>query len=165
MRVKLFGTGLSSAEFKGGKVHTVHYVPKAEYAWDTGVAIGRYLAELKNGRLIARKCRKCGRVLIPPRMQCELCWRPTDEWVTVQDTGIVNTFSLCMITWDMKKLKKPEIPAVIEIDGATPGTGILHKLGRVDPKKVKIGMRVKAVWKAAKDREGSITDILCWKPR
>ncbi len=42
--------------------------------------------------------------------------------------------------------------------------GIMHKLGEVEPKKVKIGMRVQAVWKPDAEREGAITDILYFKP-
>ncbi len=162
--MELRGTPLKSDDFKKKKVLTVWDEPKLEYAWDNGVAIGRYLQELKNGRIVGRKCEGCRKVLVPPRMHCEWCWRPTDSWVTVKDTGIVNTFSLCYITWDMVKLKVPEIPAVIEIDGAAPGHGIMHKIGGVDPKKVKIGMKVKAVWKPAEERTGSILDIKYWTP-
>jgi hypothetical protein len=71
---------------------------------------------------------------------------------------------LCYITWDLKRIKEPEISAVIEIDGASPLHGIMHKLGEVDPEDVHIGMRVQAVWKPADEREGAITDILYFKP-
>ena len=160
----LRGTGLESADFKKGRVFTEYYVPRIQYAWDTGEAIGRYLAELKNGRLTARRCNRCRRNLIPPRMFCERCFRTTDDWVFVQDTGKVNTFSLCYVSWDVQRLKTPEIPAVIEIDGAFPGAGIMHKLGNVKPKDVRVGMRVRAVWKPAAQRTGSITDILYFEP-
>lgn len=160
----LGGTPLDAAELKSGKVFTNFYVPKIEYAWDTGEAIGRYLEELKNGRLIARRCHRCKRTMIPPRMFCERCFRPTDEWVQVKDTGTVNTFSLCYVSWDVQRLKQPEIPAVIEIDGASPGMGIMHVLGNVDPKRVHVGMKVKAVWKPPASRTGSITDIACFEP-
>lgn len=158
------GTPLEAADFKKGKVFTTSYVPKLQYAWDTGEAVGRYLEELKNGRLVARRCHRCQRTMIPPRMFCERCFRPTDDWVYVQDTGTVNTFSLCYVSWDVRRLKQPEIPAVIEIDGASPGMGIMHVLGRVNPKAVKVGMRVRAVWKPATQRSGSITDILYFEP-
>ena len=162
--MELRGTPLKAADFKQNKVLTVRDEPKLEYAWDSGVAISRYIRELKNGKIIGRKCDGCRKVLVPPRMHCEWCWRPTDSWEFVKDTGIVNTFSLCYITWNMIKLKDPEIPAVIEIDGAAPGHGIMHKIGGVDPKKVKIGMKVKAVWKPKEERTGSILDIMYWKP-
>jgi uncharacterized OB-fold protein len=87
-----------------------------------------------------------------------------DEYVPLQDTGTVNTYSLCYVTWDVKRIKEPEIPAVIEIDGASPLQGILHKLGEVEPGNVEIGMRVQAVWKPEDEREGAVTDILYFKP-
>jgi len=64
----------------------------------------------------------------------------------------------------VQRISEPEIPAVIEIDGASPLHGILHKLGEVDPQQVHIGMRVKAVWKPENERQGAITDILYFKP-
>ena len=128
------------------------------------MAIGRYLQELKAGRLIGRSCPQCRRVMIPPRMFCEQCFCATDRWVPLQDTGTVITYSLCYVTWDMIRLEKPQIPAVIAIDGASPGMGIMHLLGEVEPEAVKIGMRVQAVWKPAEERIGAITDIAYFKP-
>jgi hypothetical protein len=153
---------LKGEDFK--RVLTETWDPNARYAWDTGVAIGRYLEELKAGRLVGRRCDGCRRVMIPPRMFCEVCFRPTNDWVVLQDTGAVKTFSLCYVTWDMQRLDEPQIPAVIDIDGASKGMGIMHKLGEVAPADVKIGMRVQAVWKPAAERTGDITDILYFKP-
>jgi uncharacterized OB-fold protein len=163
-------TSLSREDVIGNKVITSKWEPKLQYAWDNGPAIGRYLAELKNGKLIAKKCRKCNRIMIPPRMFCELCWRPTDEWVYVKDSGTVNTFVISHVDWkagrlDIKGGVRPFTPAVIEIDGASEGMGILHMIDEIDPQKIKIGMKVKAIWKKPAEREGAITDILYFKPR
>lgn len=155
--------GLSAAQFLG-EVIAVDHAVRAEYAWDAGVAIGRYLAGLREGTILGRTCRRCRRVLVPPRMFCEACFRPTDEWVDVGQTGVVNTFSICHVSWDMQPLDVPELPAVIEIDGASNGMGILHKLGNVAPEAVSVGMRVRAVWKPAEERTGSILDIRHWEP-
>ncbi len=155
---------LSQQDLDEKRVLTERWEPNARYAWDAGVAIGRYLEELKAGRLIGRRCNSCRRIMIPPRMFCERCFRPTDDWVYVQDTGTVKTFSLCYITWNMIPLKEPQIPAVIDMDGASKGMGILHLLGEVKPDEVKIGLRVRAVWKPTAERQGAITDILYFKP-
>jgi uncharacterized OB-fold protein len=64
----------------------------------------------------------------------------------------------------VQRIKDPEIPAVINIDGASPLHGFMHMLGEVDPKEVFIGMRVQAVWKPADERQGSINDIKYFKP-
>jgi uncharacterized protein len=152
---------LTAAQFRNEVVAVEHAV-RAEYAWDAGVAIGRYLAGLREGRILGRRCRQCRRVLVPPRMFCEECFRPTDEWVDVGTTGVVNTFSICHVSWDMQHLDVPELPAVIDIDGSS--GGILHKLGNVEVAAVRAGMRVRAVWKPAQERTGSILDIRFWEP-
>ncbi len=165
------GTSLSEDDFTNGKVLFVHDSLKAEYAWDTGVALGTYLAGLKRGQILGSSCAHCRKIVVPPRVVCEWCFRPMSEYVPVQDTGVVNTFSLCYISWDMKRLQHPEIPAVIALDGASSLSptsvvmgGILHKLGEVAPQDVYIGMRVQAVWKPEAERQGAITDILYFKP-
>ena len=158
------GTPLSEKDFAEGNILFNYDELKGDFAWDTGVAIGRYLASLKEGIILGSHCSTCRKTVVPPRTVCEWCFRPMDEFVPLQDTGTVNTFSLCYVTWDVKRIKEPEIPAVIEIDGASPLHGIMHMLDEVDPQAVHIGMRVKAVWKPAEERQGSITDILYFKP-
>lgn len=162
-------TGLSRKQLDSGEVFVFGWKPKLEYAWDNGPAIGRYLAELKNGRIMGKRCDKSGRVMIPPRMFCELSWQPSGEWVPLKDTGVVNTFVISHVDWKAGRLDieggvRPFTPAVIEIDGASPGMGILHHLDNVDPEKIEIGMKVRAVWKPAEEREGSITDIRYFEP-
>jgi uncharacterized OB-fold protein len=157
-------TSLTEKEFRSA-VGAVDFAVDARYAWDTGVAVSTYLRGLKEGKILARECRQCRRVLVPPRMFCEQCFRPTDRWTEVLDSGIVNTFSICYVRWDMVELDPPEIPAVIEIDGASPGIGFMHKLGEVNPDDVAVGMEVQAVWKPAEERTGSILDIQYFRPR
>jgi uncharacterized OB-fold protein len=162
--VKLAGTALKDEDFKKKKVIMTHWKPKAEYRWSAGVAIGHFLNQLKEGKIMGRHCDRCGRIMVPPRMFCEQCFRATDDWVEVQDTGTVNTFAISYLATDASRVKKPKIPAVIDLDGASKGMGILHLIEEVDPKKVKIGMKVKAVWKPKAKRTGDITDILYFKP-
>jgi acetyl-CoA C-acetyltransferase len=141
----------------------VEHALDARYAWDAGVAIGRYLDGLRDGRILGRVCRACERVLVPPRMFCERCFRSTDAWVEVEPTGVVQTFSICHVRWDMQPLEEPEIPAVVSIDGSD--GGILHVLGEVSPDEVRIGMPVEAAWRPAAERTGSILDIAYFRPR
>ena len=171
-KIKHFpGTSLSEKDFADGKILFNHDALKAEFAWDTGIAIGAYLAGLKRGEILGAYCATCRKIVVPPRTVCEWCFHPMDEYVPVLDTGTVNTFSLCYVTWDVKRITEPEIPAVISLDGASElgdtsviMGGIMHKIGGIEPDKVKIRMRVKAVWKPEEERSGSITDILYFEP-
>lgn len=158
------GTPLSDSDISEGKVLMVEIDPNARYAWDAGIAIGRFLAELKKGRIVGRECQRCRRIMVPPRMFCEQCFRPTDRWVVLEDSGRVNTYSVSYIRWDASRVEEPTIPALIEIDGASKGMGIMHLLGGVKPEEVQVGMRVKAVWKPPRQREGSILDIRYFRP-
>jgi len=161
---KYSGERIRTADLRAGKVPVIRWSPKVRYAWSAGVAMSRFLKELKNGKIIARKCHKCGRIVVPPRMFCEMCFRPTDEWIYVKDSGIINTYSISYLAADASRTKEPTIVAIIEIDGASKGIGILHIIGEAKPKDVTFGMKVKAVWKSPKERTGAITDIKYFKP-
>ncbi len=126
--------------------------------------MGRFLTELKEGRIIGRKCRECGRILVPPRMFCEEDFRETDEWVYVRDTGSVKTYSISYLNADASRAKKPTVVVVIALDGASEGMGFLHLLEGVNPEDVRIGMKVKAVWLPKQQRKGAITDIRAFRP-
>ncbi len=165
-KVRFFpGKEVPLEDFNRGEVLITKYKADLKYSWASRVAVGRFLAELKNGRLIARKCNNCNRILIPPRMFCEDCFRDTDEWVFVKDTGIVNTYSIAHVGTDAHRLSTPLFVAVINIDGASELMGFLHLLGDVQEKDIKIGMKVQAVWKPVEERVGSILDIKYFKPR
>jgi uncharacterized OB-fold protein len=162
---ELPGLAVSSEDMQSGKYSFEDYRALLKYSWTSGVAIGRFLDGLKHAELWGRRCKRCGRTMIPPRMYCELCYRPTDEWVRLKDTGAVNTYSICWVNSDASRRKKPILIAVIEIDGASEMMGILHYLGEVRPEDVSVGMRVQAVWKKKAERTGSILDIKYFRPR
>jgi acetyl-CoA C-acetyltransferase len=155
------GHPLSESSFRSA-VGAVEHAVDARYAWDAGVAISRFLDGLRRGEILGRSCRECERVLVPPRMFCERCFRSTDAWVQVESTGVVQTFSICHVRWDMEPLEVPELPAVIAIDGSD--GGFLHTLGEVEPEEVRIDMAVEAVWKPVAERVGSILDIAYFRP-
>ena len=161
---KLAGTPLSSQQLKDAEVITWDDRYTVEYDWDSGVAIGAYLDGLKNGKVLASYSPSSDRTVVPPRTFDELTWEEIDDLRCLPGTGRVNTFSLCYVNWDASRREDPLIPAVIELDGASDGMGILHMLGDVDPETVHIGMAVEAVWKPDGEREGAITDIVHFRP-
>ncbi len=139
---------------------TVEYKPFAKYNFSAGQALSRFLLELKKGKIIGKKCNKCNRILVPPRIYCEVCFKETDDWVYVRDEGIVNTAVVSYITVDARKIEKPQVVGIIELIDA-PGQGIFHRINTspemVISRKI-FGKRVKAVW--SEERKGDINDIL-----
>ncbi len=159
---KFAGERLSSEEMK--EVTHEEWAPAVKYAWSCGEAMSRFLNELKKGKLIGRKCHKCKRVIFPPKMFCEFCFRPTDEWVYLPDTGTVMTYSLSYLDKHARRIEEPILVGVIAIDGASENMGIMHYFSEMDPDDLDFGLKVKAVWKPEKEREGAVTDIKYFKP-
>ncbi len=158
------GTPLKASDLTEGKVITEEWEPEAKYAWSTGESMSRFLSELKEGKLVGRQCDECGRTLFPPRSFCEDCFKRTGDFVRLKDTGTVETFSISYLDTDARRIEEPIFVAVISIDGASEKMGFMHYLGEVDKDDIQIGMKVKAVWKPKEKREGSVTDIMYFKP-
>lgn len=159
----LHGTALKNAS----DTPCIEYTPTLEYAWDNGFALTTYLDGFKRGKIRGSRCSSCGRMMIPARSFCELCnLKAVEGYYDLPDTGTVQTFTLSHVDWDSSKLPdgKVNIFAVVSIDGAAPLMGLVHRLGGVSPEDVKIGMRVKAVWKKESERTGGVLDLMHFRP-
>ncbi|MDP8225516.1 MAG: thiolase domain-containing protein [Candidatus Lernaella stagnicola] len=162
-RADLPGTPLKNVK----KVLNVADAPDLRYAWDNGYALTTYLDGLAAGKIRGSYCTETGRMMIPCRAFSELTnLNPVHGYYDLPDTGTIETFTISHVDWDSSPLPEGEVAlyAVVAIDGAPDHMGLVHRLGEVDPKDIKIGMRVKAVWKKKEEREGSILDILYFKP-
>ena len=165
-KIKHFpGEALKGLDIREGRIPSVKHRPNVKYMWSAGVAMSRFLEGLKQGKIIGSKCTKCDRIMVPPREFCEECFRPTDRYLPVKDTGTINTYSVSYVAGDASRIKEPILVAVIDLDGASKGMGILHLLGEInDWKRIKFGMPVEAVWKSPEERTGTITDIKYFRP-
>lgn len=137
------------------------------YKWAMGPTSTRFYEEFKNKRIMGTLCSKCKRVMVPARSFCSECFVETTEWVQVSDEGTIRTWVLIDFAYEGQPKEPPYILGIIDLDGAD--VGLPHFVGGVElddvdkvAEKVRIGGRVKAVWK--EDREGFILDIEYFKP-
>jgi len=136
---------------------------ETDYLYTLGIAGERFFQEIKkNGKIMGAKCKKCSIVYVPPRMYCEKCFNKLEEWMNVGTKGVIQTYTVAHIDLNGDKLEKPMIYAMVKIDD-TDG-GLIHKVEGIAPEKVRIGMKVEAVFKPKGKREGSINDISHFKP-
>ena len=132
------------------------------YEWTAGLALSRFLQELRdNGRIVGTRCNKCNQMMVPPRIFCEKCFIKAEDWEVASDAGTVNCFTVSNIGIDASRLPEPVILALIDLDG---GGALFHYLSEIDPNEVQIGMKVKAVFKHKSERTGSILDLKYFKP-
>ncbi len=134
---------------------------KVPYTWSVGEVGSRFLMELKeNKKIWATRCPSCDMVFVPPKKSCTYCFSEIHEWVEVKDEGTIQTFTVVRYETPLIPAKSPQIIGIIMLDGAD--TGLVHLIGGVSHDKVKVGMRVKAVFN--ENRTGNILDIKHFKP-
>ncbi|MEU0566672.1 OB-fold domain-containing protein [Nonomuraea sp. NPDC005983] len=130
------------------------------YTRTTGPVIGRFLTELRAGRIVGVRTAE-GRVLVPP-----LEYDPatgdsvTDEYVEVGPAGTVTTCAWVTQPRETHPLDRPFAWALIRLDGAD--TALVHAVDAGNPKALRPGARVWPVWR--QERTGSITDISHFVP-
>jgi hypothetical protein len=86
-----------------------------------------------------------------------------EDWVELSHRGTVISFSFVVDPMydagigDMRPV--PYTIAAIVLDGG-PDVAFFHRLEEDDPEKVKLGMRVEAVFRPPEERTGSMEDIV-----
>ncbi len=121
-----------------------------------------YLRALAQGRLIAQRCPACGKVYLPPRGACPVDGVPTTTEVELPDTGIVTTFCVVNVPFTGQQVPVPYVAASVLIDGAD--IAFQHLILGCAPDEVRMGMRVKAVWKPRGEWETSMRNIEYFEP-
>ena len=124
------------------------------FRYTAGIAGEKFLKEIKdNGRLVAARCSNCQLNYLPPRIYCERCMSKLEEYVEVENSGIVQSYTLCTQDREGKQLAEPVNVAFVRFPSAH--GGIIHRTHG----EVCVGDRVRAVFKPKSNRTGSILDI------
>jgi uncharacterized OB-fold protein len=136
------------------------------YTRSVGPVIGRFLTELRDGRLVGVRT-AAGGVLFPP-VEYDTSGEPvTGEFVEVGPDATVQTHAWVPRPLPGHPLDRPFAWALIKPDGAD--TALLHALdlgvfdlGAKPPRTLRTGLRVRPKWRA--ERTGTIGDIECFRP-
>jgi len=134
-----------------------------EFQHAAGRAASRFLIGLRDEQvLLASPCPSCGRVRVPPRSFCEVCFVPTsDDWLRVGPEGTIETFALTYAAFPGYR-KPPHAIAYVRPDGAdTAMCNWVEGVALDDPDAavaaLQPGTRVRAVFSTK--REGRVTDF------
>lgn len=60
---------------------------------DKTTRIGQFFKNLREGRLTTTKCKKCGKILWPPRIVCPDCLGDELEWIDLGKKGELYAFT------------------------------------------------------------------------
>jgi uncharacterized OB-fold protein len=128
-----------------------------------GHALSVHLRGLAEGRFVGRRCTRCARVYVPPLGACTVCSIAVEEDVELPHTGIVTTF--CVVNLAVRgqeHLERPFACGNVLLDGAD--TPFLALLQGCAVKDVRMGMRVRAVWREPAERGPSLASLRHFEP-
>jgi uncharacterized OB-fold protein len=133
-----------------------------DYRYAASPEESRFYSALAEGRLVGQRCPSCGKVYVPPRSACPADGTPTAEEVELPDTGTVTTFCIVNVPFLGQRITPPYVSAYVLLDGAD--IAFLHLILDIPAEEVRMGMRVKAVWKPRAEWGTTIENISHFAP-
>ena len=121
-----------------------------------------FLRALENGKLLAGRTGDDGKVYFPAREADPATGKQLDQFIELPDVGTVTTFAIINIPFAGQRIKPPYVAAYVLLDGAD--IPFLHLVSDIDADKVKMGMRVKAVWRPREEWGLGIDNIEYFRP-
>ncbi|HSR83221.1 MAG TPA: OB-fold domain-containing protein [Streptosporangiaceae bacterium] len=118
---------------------------RLHYLHSASAEESRYLRGLAEGKVIGQRCPACGKVYVPPRGACPVDGVPTSIDVELPDVGTVTTFCVVNVPFQGQRVPSPYVAASVLLDGAD--IAFQHLILGCEPDEVRMGMRVRAVWK------------------
>jgi uncharacterized OB-fold protein len=142
------------------------YSWRALYQVTLGEAYARFLEGMKHKKILGNVCPSCDGLYVPPRPFCDKCLEKPTEWVETDGMATLVTYTVACV-------KLPGLPDVYPITGMIrvghSVTSFLHFVAGIEydqptelVDKVKIGMKLRPVWK--EERTGDILDLDYFAP-
>ena len=142
----------------------VRCTPELIYNYAAGRYGSLFLQGLKEGRILASRCRRCARTLVPPRLACTGCFGAMEDAVELEPRGELLAFTLVAFPFldPFTGIQRP-IPycyGMVRFAGAD--NTFQYFLSEKDPAKLRVGQPVRAVFRA--ERVGEMADLLYFEP-
>ncbi|HEY5078177.1 MAG TPA: OB-fold domain-containing protein [Acidimicrobiia bacterium] len=107
------------------------------------------------GELRIQRCTSCGRHQHYARMLCSHCGKQTVGWVTASGTGTLYSFTV--IRQNGVPPFNDRVPFVVAtVDLDEDGARLIAAMPTLDPADARVGMRVRAAFRAAGDELGFV---------
>ena len=102
-------------------------------------SIEQFYKFLKQRKLMAGKCMKCGKVHLPPRPLCDNCLSQEFEWVSISGKGKLLTYTVINIAPERFQVLIPYTVGIVELES---GLKIPGMINGVSKEHLKIGIEL-----------------------
>ncbi|GAB4003426.1 Zn-ribbon domain-containing OB-fold protein [Nocardioides ultimimeridianus] len=133
-----------------------------DYTYAASPEESAFFRGLAEGRILGQRCPVCRKVYVPPRAACPVDGVPTEEEIELSDTGTVTTFCIVNVPFLGQKITPPYVSAYILLDGAD--IALQHLILDIPAEDIRMGLRVKAVWKPREEWGTTIENISHFAP-
>ena len=99
--------------------------------------IEQFYKFLQQGKLLAGKCLKCGKIHLPPRPLCDNCYSKEFEWVTVSGKGTLITYTVINIAPQQFQDLTPYAVGIVQLENGLKIPGMIQGITQ---EQLKIGM-------------------------
>lgn len=144
-------------------VRSIRTPIRLEYDFIPSAAAQEYLRAYADKRILGNRSPVDGAVFVPPRGVDPRHGVEATEMVDLAHTGHVGNFCVTHLPIPGRNdLPTPYASAWIHLDGAD--IGFLGLVSGCDLDEVRIGMRVRAVWKSDDELEATAENVRYWEP-
>ena len=103
-----------------------------------------YWAGAREGRLMLRRCKSCGKLHFMPRFLCPFCWSEDLQWVQASGQGEVHSFTI------VRRASSPvfagRVPYVVALIDLAEGPRMMANILGPDALQVQIGDPVRLIF-------------------
>ena len=143
-------------------VRSIRTPARLDYRFTAGEATSRFLRGIAEKKILGERCSVCGNVILPPRGSCPVDGVPTSEQVELPDHGIITTNCVVNVKFSGSAMELPYVCASVLPDGAD--MGLFGLVQEIPFDRIRMGMRVQAVWVDDEELRPNLASIKWWRP-
>jgi uncharacterized OB-fold protein len=87
--------------------------------------IEQFYKFLSQGKLMAGKCQKCGKIHLPPRTLCDKCYSQQFTWMEIQGKGRLLTYSIIHIAPHQFQQLAPYAVGIVQLENGLKLPGMI----------------------------------------
>ena len=103
--------------------------------------VSPFVDYLEKGKVMATRCKQCGKAYFPPKADCPRCLSGDVEWFEINEPGTLKTYTVVHYGPTGFEGEAPYTLGIAEFES---GLKILGRVSKaLDPGEIKVGMKLK----------------------
>jgi uncharacterized OB-fold protein len=88
--------------------------------------IEQFYKHINQGKLLGGKCKKCGKVHLPPRPLCDSCYSTDFEWTEIPTKGKLLTYTIIYVAPTQFQSMAPYAMGIVQLENGLKIPGMIR---------------------------------------